>query len=113
MPFSPLAHVTADFLGVSAGQLRDSALLGGLLIAAAGAAGLGADGLPTMRVREHGIAGMLLLDDCHILVHAFHDRELLLVDVLAASEQNARRAIDVFSRRLTAREVHCNARERG
>lgn len=113
MPPTALAQVTADFVGVPAAQLRDSALLGGLLIAAAGAAGLGADCLPTMRVRDHGIAGMLLLDESHILVHAFHERELLLVDVLAASEQDARRAIDVFARRLTARECHSNTRERG
>jgi hypothetical protein len=44
----PLAHVSADLIGVRSGPLRDVALLSGLLIAAAGAAGLNAIGAPVV-----------------------------------------------------------------
>ena len=106
-------HIVADFVGVPANQLADRTLVGGLIVAAAGAAGMNAPGVPTMRQRHAGgIAAVLLLDDCHITVHAIPERELLLLDVLAPITIDATRAIDVFARRLTARHVHKESRER-
>jgi S-adenosylmethionine decarboxylase len=107
------SHLVADFIGVPAEQLRDGALIGGLLIAAAGAAGFGTIGMPTVRAGAHGLAATLLLDDCHMVAHTFPDRGLMLLDVLAVHEQDARRALDVFARRLTAREVRSSSRGRG
>ena len=94
-------------------QLRDGTLLSGLLIAAAGAAAFAPIGLPVVRSREEGIGAVLLLDGCHITVHTFPGRELLLLDVLAPTEVDARRAFDVFARRLTAREVKPKTIQRG
>jgi len=106
-------HIVADFLGVPANQLGDRALISGLIVAAASAAGMNASGVPTMRERKAGgLTAALLHDDCHITVHAVPERELLLVDVLTPRALNASRAVDVFARRLTARQVHRDARDR-
>lgn len=107
------SQLVADFVGVPVALLRDSALLSGLLIAAAGAAGFAPIGLPAVRARDEGIGAALLLDGCHITAHAFPARELLLLDVLAPTEPDARRAFDVFVRRMTAREVHSRTLTRG
>jgi S-adenosylmethionine decarboxylase len=107
-------HVLADFVGVSPAQLRDATLLTGLLIAAAGAAGFAAMGAPMVRsLPNDGVTGVLLLDGCHIAVHTFPDRGLLLLDVLSLGRHDARKALDVFARRLAAREVRSETRARG
>jgi len=109
-----LTHLTADLVGAPAEQLRDTALLSGLLIAAASAAGLSPTGAPLVRrLPNEGVTGIVLVDGCHMLFHSFPDRELLLLDVLAPSAHDGRRALDVFARRLTPREVHSEQRERG
>jgi len=105
--------VTADFVGVPPEQLRDSAMIGGLLIAAAGAAGFGSIGLPTVRERGDSLGAIILLDGCHVSAHAYAERGLLLFDALAPSQKDATRALDVFTRRLTAREVRVDVRARG
>ena len=111
---SEFAHVVADFVGVPAKQLGDQSLLCGLLVAAAGAAGLPVMGSPIVRTRHTGgIAAILLLDGCHIAVHSFPERELLLLDVLTGEEHNGERALEVFARRLTAREIRRDTRTRG
>ena len=107
------SHLTADFVGVLDEQLRDSALLSGLLIAAAGAAGFSAIGLPTVRARDAGIGAALMLDGCHITAHTFPAREILLLDVLAPTDADTKRAFEVFARRLTAREVRSKTVQRG
>jgi S-adenosylmethionine/arginine decarboxylase-like enzyme len=110
----PFTHLLADFLGVPAAQLRDGSLVGGLLVAAAGAAGLTAHGSPVMRTLPHdGVAGLFLLEGCHIAVHTFPSEELLLLDVLARATQDAQKAVDVFARRLTTRAIHAESRARG
>ena len=113
-PTPPFIHLLADFLGVPAAQLRDGSLVGGLLVAAAGAAGLTAHGAPVMRTLPHdGVAGLFLLEGCHIAVHTFPAEELLLLDVLARATRDGQKAVDVFARRLTARAIHAETRARG
>jgi S-adenosylmethionine/arginine decarboxylase-like enzyme len=108
------SHLTADFLGVAPAQLRDTELLSGLLIAAAGAAGFSAIAAPHVRaLPDDGVAGWLELDDCHVSLHAFPSRELLLLDVLSLVTHDGRKALDVFTRRLPAREVRSEQRRRG
>ena len=107
-------HFVADFIGVPISQLADTALVSGLVVAAASAAGVNAIGMPTLRERKAGgLSATLLHDDCHITVHAVPERELLLVDVLAPRTLDGDRALDVFARRLTAREIKRDSRERG
>jgi S-adenosylmethionine decarboxylase len=113
-PAPGFTHLVADFHGVAPAQLRDGALLSGLLIAAAGAAGFTAIAAPLVRHLPHdGVAALLLLDTCHMSVHTVPERELLLLDVLAPAAHDARKALDVFTRRLPAREIHSDTRARG
>ncbi len=109
-----LTHVSADLLGVRSGPLRDVALLSGLLIAAAGAAGLNAIGAPVVHHAPSGaIAAVLLLDPCHVSIHSLPERELALVDVLARDATAAEKALDVFVRRLAPTSVQSVTRARG
>lgn len=107
-------HLSADFAGVAEAPLGDVSLLSGLLIAAASAAGLTAIGSPTVRhLPRGGIAAMLVLEDCYMSVRTVPDRGLLLLDVLAPSAADPRKALDVFARRLPATRIHADQRSRG
>lgn len=109
-----LAHVIADLSGVGSGPLRDSSLLSGLLIAAAGAAGLSAVGVPVVRAAPNGaVAAVLLLDPCHVSIHSFPHTGIALVDILARDERAALKALDVFVRRLAPASVTSDTRLRG
>jgi S-adenosylmethionine decarboxylase len=109
-----LRHLVAEFHGVPPGQLADGRLIGGLLVAAAGATGFGATEVPQLRAGpDGGVTSMLVLGGCHLIAHAFVDRELLLLDVLAPAARDSQKALDVFARRLTAREVRSEVHERG
>lgn len=109
-----LAHVSADLAGVASGALRDSALLSGLLIAAAGAAGLSAVGAPIVHVSNGGsVSALLLVEPCHMSVHSLPQRGILLLDVMARDEASATKALDVFVRRLSPASVARDARQRG
>ena len=109
-----LAHLSADLSGVGSGALRDSALLSGLLIAAAGAAGLSATGAPVVHCAPDGsVSAMLLVEPCHMSVHSFPQRGIALVDVMARDESSAAKAVDVFVRRLAPASVASESRMRG
>jgi S-adenosylmethionine decarboxylase len=108
------AHVVADLGGVASGALRDAGLLSGLLIAAAGAAGLNAVGAPIVRTAPAGgVSAVLLLESCHVSIHSLPDRGLALVDVLAPDVALATKALDVFVRRLAPTAVTSDTRIRG
>ncbi|HSJ64523.1 MAG TPA: S-adenosylmethionine decarboxylase [Gemmatimonadaceae bacterium] len=107
-------HALADLSGIAPGPLRDPSLLGGLLIAAAGALGVATAAPPTVRQQpDDSVNAMLLLDGCHIAVHTVPARGLLMLDVLAPEPRDVRRAIDVFSRRLAPRSIAQEERARG
>ena len=109
-----MTHLSAEFIGVPAEQLRDSALLGGLLIAAAGAAGMSAAGRPEVRATpDGGISAATVADGAHIAIHSLPDAELLLFDGLGPPSHDFRKAVEVFSRRLSARDVRTALRHRG
>jgi S-adenosylmethionine decarboxylase len=109
-----LAHVIADLAGVASGPLRDAPLLSGLLIAAAGAAGLNPSGAPHVRVAPSGaVSAILFLDPCHVSIHSLPDRGLALVDVLTRDAGDATKALDVFVRRLAPTAVTSDTRQRG
>ena len=109
-----LAHVSADLAGIASGPLRDAALLSGLLIAAAGAAGLNPSGTPHVRIASTGgVSAVLFLDPCHVSIHSLPDRGLALVDVLTRDAADAATALDVFVRRLVPTAVTSDTRMRG
>lgn len=109
-----LTHVTADLAGIGSGPLRDAGLLSGLLIAAAGAAGLNPQGVPHVRIAPAGgVSALLFLDPCHVSIHSLPDRGLALVDVLTRDATGAAKALDVFVRRLAPSAITSDARTRG
>ncbi|MEO7456273.1 MAG: S-adenosylmethionine decarboxylase [Gemmatimonadaceae bacterium] len=109
-----VCHVSAELTGIGSGALRDAPLLSGLLIAAAGAAGLSASGTPVVRIAPDGaISAMLQLDPGHASIHSFPARGLALVDVMAHNDTGATKALDVFVRRLAPAGVASETRSRG
>jgi S-adenosylmethionine/arginine decarboxylase-like enzyme len=114
-PESSHQHLTAEFLGVSGQQLRDVTMLGGLLIAAASAGGLSPMGVPVVRENRAtgGVSAMLLFDDGHLVIHSSPTRQTLLFDLVAPASHDFRKALDVFARRLSAREIRSDTRGRG
>jgi S-adenosylmethionine/arginine decarboxylase-like enzyme len=110
----PLVHRTADFRGVTSPILRDAAALSGLLVSAAGAAGLSTAEPPTVReLPRDGLAIMLLLDLGHVTVHTIPARETLLLDLLVPAGRDPQKAVDVFTRKLGANEVRSGRSDRG
>jgi S-adenosylmethionine/arginine decarboxylase-like enzyme len=109
-----VVHVTADFLGASVLQLTDQPLISGILVSAAGAAGMKASGTPSVITHPGGgLTVILPVDGCHMSIHTLPDRELAIVDVIATSQHDPQRALDVMTRRLTARTVRVERRVRG
>jgi S-adenosylmethionine/arginine decarboxylase-like enzyme len=107
-------HLTAEFHGVSGEQLRDSALLGGMLIAAASAAGFSTIGVPSVRKQPgDGVSAILLMPSAHIALHSLPERGALLFDIVGPASHDFRRALDVFARRLSARDITSDLRGRG
>ncbi len=110
----PLVHRTADFRGVSSPILRDGAALSGLLLSAAGAAGLSTAEPPTVRtLPRDGLAILLLLDLGHMSVHTMPARETLLLDLLVSAGRDPQKAVDVFTRKLGANEARSGRLDRG
>ena len=108
------SHLSADFVGALPSQLGDASLISGLLIAGAGAAGFTAVGAPVVRkMPDDAVSAVLLLNDCHMSAHTFPSQHLMLLDILTLSTHDPQKALDVFTRRLAAREVRCEKRSRG
>lgn len=107
-------HLTADLAGVRDEQLRDLTLITGLLIAATAAAGLVTLGPPALHARpQGGLTAMLLLDPGHVMVHAFPERSRLILDILTLATQQPLQALEVFTRRLSPRDVRTEVRPVG
>ena len=98
---APLIQRVADFRGVSSPALRDGAALAGLMLSAAGAAGLTTTESPIVRsLPRDGLAVVLFLDLGHMAVHTIPDRELVVVDLLVAAGRDPQKAVDVFARKF-------------
>ena len=111
---SGYTHVTADFLGVDASRLRDASLLTGLLIAAASAAGFPGAGTPIVKqLPNEAVMGALLLDGSQTTLLTDPGTGVLMLDVIAPATHEPSKALDVFARRLAAREVRSEQRSRG
>ncbi len=111
---SLMTHDAADFRGIAASLLRDQASLSGLLIAAAGAAGLTAVEPPVIRLLPRGgLVIMLLLDLGHVALHSMPDDGVLVLDLLVSAQKDARTAIDVVTRRLNVRAARATHSDRG
>ena len=109
-----LVHRHADYRGVTSPILRDGAALSGLLLSAAGAAGLSTAEAPMVRtLPRDGLAVILLLDLGHVAVHTLPARETLLLDLLVPAGRDPQKAVDVFTRKLGANEARSGRLDRG
>jgi S-adenosylmethionine/arginine decarboxylase-like enzyme len=110
----PLVHRTADFRGVTSPILRDGAALSGLLLSAAGAAGLSTAEPPMVReLPRDGLAVMLLLDLGHVTLHTIPSRETIFLDLLVPAGRDPQKAVDVFTRKLGISEARSGRHDRG
>lgn len=108
-----MTHDAADFRGVPASLLRDQASLSGLMIAAAGAAGLTTVEPPIVRsLPRGGLVIVLLLDLGHVALHSMPDDGVLAFDLLVSAAKDARKAIDVVTRRLNTRPARATHADR-
>jgi S-adenosylmethionine/arginine decarboxylase-like enzyme len=108
------SRLSAELTGIPAEQLRNAEMIGGLLIAAAGAAGFNSLGVPVNRTRPDGaFDAALLLDQAHLVVHALPEQGLLVIDLFAPAPHDLGKALDVFTRRLNPSKVKTDARQRG
>ena len=102
----PLQQRIADFRGVSSPLLRDSAAMAGLMLSAAGAAGLATLEAPIVRtLPRDGVAAVLLIDAGHVAVHTFPEQELVVLDLLLPSGRDPQKAVDVFARKFGVAEA--------
>ena len=84
------------------------------MIAAASAGGFSPLGVPIVRTLTNGgVSAILLLDSAHLAIHSIPDRQALLFDVVAPASHDFRKVVDVFARRLTARDIKSDTRNRG
>lgn len=91
---------------MSAPALRDGAALAGLLLSAAGAAGLSTIEAPIVRsLPRDGLAVVLFLDLGHVAVHTIPDRELVVLDLLVSADRDPQKAVDVFIRKFGVPEA--------
>lgn len=96
-----VVHVFAELAGIDSTRLHDRALLGGLLIAAAGAAGLHAAHAPVLHHDAmRGVDALLLLDGGHAAMHSYAEDETLFIDIVAPQSADLDKALAVFTRRL-------------
>ena len=113
-PSPGLTHLLVDLKGANESQLRDVTLLSGLLIAAASGAGLTALGPPVVRQMPNGeLGGVLLLERYHIAAHTLPTQGVLLLDVLAPHQAEARKAVDIFVRRFSGATIRIEQTARG
>ena len=110
----PLLHRTADFRGITSPILRDAAALSGLLLSAAGAAGLSTAEAPLVReLPRDGLVIILLLSLGHVTLHTIPERESLLLDLLVPTGRDPQKAVEVFTRKLGVNEARSGRHDRG
>ena len=107
------SHVFADLGGIPGDRLGDPQALSGLLLAAANAAGLNPADPPVVKTGTTGITALLVCRGGHVAIHAVPERGLCFADVAGLGAVQAQRGLDVIIKRLGAREVRSDARQRG
>jgi S-adenosylmethionine/arginine decarboxylase-like enzyme len=60
-----------------------------------------------------GLVILLLLDIGHVALHTVPDEGVLALDLLVSAQKDARKAVDVVTRRLNVRAVRATHADRG
>ncbi len=93
-------HQLLEFTSIDPARLRDTHVLSGLVVAAAGAVGMPSLGPPVVREGAGGIAVALLCLEGHIVLHCAPAEGACLVEIIARAPADVWKGIDVISRRL-------------
>lgn len=93
-------HHVLELTDLVSSRLADVDGLSAMVVAAAGAVGMGALGPPVVRQAPRGIVVGMLCRDGHIVVHTAPDEGLCFVDVAARAPADAARGVEVIARRL-------------
>jgi S-adenosylmethionine/arginine decarboxylase-like enzyme len=93
-------HHIVEIVATDPSKLRDADSLSSLVIAAAGAVGMPALGLPVVRQGAGDIAVALLCLEGHIVLHSAPNQGTCLVDIVARAPADVSKGIDVINRRL-------------
>lgn len=108
-------HVFADLSGIPGDRLNDPQALSGLLLAAANAAGLNPADPPVVQSGTTGTTALLVCRGGHVALHALPAEGICYADIagLGGSPVQPSRGLEVIVKRLGAREVRTDSRQRG
>jgi S-adenosylmethionine/arginine decarboxylase-like enzyme len=95
-------HHIVEVAAADPTKLRDADGLSSLVIAAAGAVGMPALGLPVVRQGAGDIAVALLCLEGHIVLHSAPSQGTCLVDIVARVPADVTKGIEVINRRLSS-----------
>lgn len=95
-------HHILEIAAADPTRLRDPDGLSSLVIAAAGAVGMPALGLPVVRQGAGDIAVALLCLEGHIVLHSAPSQGTCLVDIVARAPADVGKGFDVINRRLAS-----------
>ncbi len=86
--------------GIPRARLADPGAIGGAVVAAAAAIGVGAEGPPLVRSTPGGVVVAIVTAEAHLVVHTAPASGTCLVDVVARAPRDPVRGADVIARRL-------------
>jgi S-adenosylmethionine/arginine decarboxylase-like enzyme len=95
-------HHILEIAAADPTRLRDPDGLSSLVIAAAGAVGMPALGLPVVRQGAGDIAVALLCLEGHIVLHSAPSQGTCLVDIVARAPADVGKGFEVINRRLAS-----------
>jgi S-adenosylmethionine/arginine decarboxylase-like enzyme len=97
-------HQSLELSELISERLADVNRLSAVIVAAAGAIGMLALGPPLVRQGPGGIAICMLCRDGHIVLHAWPEEGVCVIDILARGPADVSKGIDVIARRLKPAE---------
>jgi S-adenosylmethionine/arginine decarboxylase-like enzyme len=97
---SAFNHELVELTSLVSTRLGDPDALSAVVVAAAGAIGMSAQGPPVVQRDPGGIAVGLLCRDGHIVLHTVPGDGLCVVDIVARAPADVTKGIDVITRRL-------------
>jgi S-adenosylmethionine decarboxylase len=108
------SHILADFYGIAADRLRDSAALEGLLREAAISAGAKVLGSHFHSFgTAKGITGVVLLAESHISIHTWPESDFAAVDIFMCGNANPQWALETLVHALNPTQQHIEVAARG
>lgn len=96
------SHHISELTNLSGQRLAEEASLAAVTIAAASAVGLVPYGTPVTKSGPRGTSVALLAHGGHLVLHASPEEGRCLVDLVAPGPVDAKKALEILIRRLSA-----------